>query len=203
MVGDNWDLLPGSGVNLEEYKLLPLPSGDNVNFIFIGRIMKLKGIDEYLYAARQIRRQYKNVNFYIAGFIEENEYKEKIKNYSDAVFYLGFQKNIKDWIARCHCTVLPSHGGEGVPNVLLESAAMGRICVGSDVAGTRDVIEDGKTGYLFEVGNVDSLVSIIKKVLFLDDIARTEMIIAGRKLVERIFNRHIITQNYMEEVDNA
>lgn len=203
MVADNWDILPGSGVNLEQFNVVPMPDGDVINFIFIGRVMKLKGIDEYLDAAKQIKKQYPNTNFYIAGFIEEGEYKQKVESYGNAVIPLGFQKNITSWIQKCHCTILPSHGGEGVPNALLESAAMGRICIGSKIAGTEDVIDDGKTGYLFEAGNVDGLVNAIQKVMQLGEQSRLNMGLAGRSKVEKGFNRKIVIQKYMDEVEKA
>ena len=203
MVRDNWELLPGSGVNLEQFRCMPMPESEKINFIFIGRVMKLKGIDEYLEAARQIKEKYPETNFYIAGFIEEGEYKQKVESYGSAVIPLGFQKNIAEWIQKCHCTVLPSHGGEGVPNVLLESAAMGRICIGSRIPGTEDVIEDGVTGYLFETGRTDDLISAIEKVLLLSDEDRKTMGKAGRRKVENEFDRSIVVNKYLDEVSKA
>lgn len=201
MVKDNYDMLPGSGVNLDQFSLTPLPDGDDVNFIFIGRVMKLKGMDEFLEAAKITREKYPNAHFYIAGFIEEGDYKEKVASYGDAVIPLGFVKDITGEIKECHCTILPSHGGEGVPNVLLESAAMGRLCIGSRIPGTEDVIDAGKTGYLFEAGNVESLVDAIEKVMKLSMEQRTAMGLAGRAKVEREFNRNIVVQKYMDEVE--
>ena len=203
MVKDNWDMLPGSGVNLEQFSVVPLPEGNEVNFIFIGRVMKLKGIDEFLEAARRTKEKYPNTNFYIAGFIEEGEYKEKVASFGNAVVPLGFVKDITGEIKKCHCTILPSHGGEGVPNVLLESAAMGRICIGSKIPGTEDVIDDGRTGYLFEAGNVESLVEAIDKVMRLNDEQMTEMGLAGRSKVENEFNREIVIRKYFDEVEKA
>ena len=203
MVKDNWDMLPGSGVNLSQFSYSPLPEGDEINFIFIGRVMKLKGIDEYLEAARRIKTNHPNTNFYIAGFVEEGEYKEKIESCSDVVTALGFIKDIKNEIRKCHCTILPSHGGEGVPNVLLESAAMGRICIGSRIAGTDTVIDNGKTGYLFEAGNTESLVGAIENVLQLSADEKNRMGLAGREKVEREFDRQIVVERYVEEVEKV
>lgn len=203
MIKDNYDMLPGSGVNLEHFSLTPLMEGNDVNFVFIGRVMKLKGIDEYLEAAKRTKERYPNTNFYIAGFIEEGEYKDKVESYGEAVIPLGFIKDIKAEIKKCHCTILPSHGGEGVPNVLLESAAMGRICIGSRIPGTADVIDDGKTGYLFEAGNTESLVDAIEKVVNLSPEQRENMGITGRMKVEREFNRKIVIQKYIDEVEKA
>lgn len=203
MVRDNYDMLPGSGVNLERFSLVPLPEGKDVNFIFIGRMMKLKGMDEFLEAARRTREKYPNAHFYIAGFIEESEYENKIASYGEAVIPLGFVKDITEAIKKCHCTILPSHGGEGVPNGLLESAAMGRICIGSRIPGIEDIIDDGKTGFLFEAGDADGLVAAIDKVMRLDGVARTDMGLAGRLKVERAFDRNIVVNKYLEEVEMA
>ena len=167
--------------------------------------MKLKGMDEFLEAAKIIREEYSNANFYIAGFIEEGKYKDKVSKYEKvgAVKALGFQKDIVSWIEKCHCTILPSHGGEGVPNVLLESAAMGRICIGSRIAGTEDVIDDGISGYLFEAGNTEELVKAIKAVMNLQWEERIAMGLAGRKKVEKEFNREIVIDKYINEVNMA
>lgn len=202
MVKDNLAMLPGSGVNLEEFTLTDLPTMNEINFIFIGRIMKLKGIEEYLECAKEIKLKYPKTNFYVAGFIEEENYKEIIDDYHEKgiINYIGFQKDIKSWIERCHCTILPSHGGEGVPNVLLESAAMGRVCIASNINGSKDVVEDEVTGYLFESGNANDLINKVEKFLELDYEAKRQMGQAGRKKVEKEFDRKIVINTYLKEI---
>ena len=202
MIGDNYAMLPGSGCNLEENPFVPMPSTDVIRFIFVGRVMRLKGIDEFLEAAKKIKSQYKNTEFIVAGWIEEESYKQIIdENFKKGIInYIGFRKDIKEWIAKCHCTVLPSHGGEGVPNVLLESAATGRICIGSRINGIIDVIDDNVTGYLFETGNADDLAEQIEKFLKLSLEKKTAMGISGRKKIERLFGRNLIVQRYLDEV---
>jgi glycosyltransferase involved in cell wall biosynthesis len=205
MVRNNYEMLPGSGVNLEQYSVSDLPSDKETNFIFIGRVMELKGIDQYLKCAKTIKENYPSTNFYIAGFIEEDRYKEIIDAYHarGIINYIGFQKEIKSWIERCHCTILPSHGGEGVPNVLLESAAMGRICITSKISGSKDVVVDGVSGYLFETGNAEDLTNHVEKILELDYEAKKQFGLAGRKKVEKDFDRQIVIDAYFNEVENA
>lgn len=205
LVKNNYAILPGSGVNLEQYKVKDLPSKDGLNFIFIGRVMELKGIEQYLECAKSIKEKYSNTSFYIAGFIEEEKYKVMIEEYSakEVVVFLGFQKDIKSWIEKCHCTILPSHGGEGIPNVLLESAAMGRICIATKINGSMDVIDDGKTGYLFEIGNAQDLIDKVENLIALDFEVQMQMGIAGRKKVEKEFNRQIVIQKYLDEVNKV
>lgn len=205
LVFNNYEMLPGSGCNLEEHAYQPMPEDNVTRFIFIGRVMKLKGIDEYLEAAKRIKGKYSNTEFLIAGWNEEEEYKKIVVDYQERGFvnYIGFRDDIGDWIAKCHCTVLPSHGGEGVPNVLLESAATGRACIGSMINGTMDVIEDGVTGYLFETGKADSLAEQIEKFLNLSAEEKAEMGRAGREKVEREFDRQIVIKKYCDEVVKA
>lgn len=202
MIKDNFAMLPGSGCNLEEHPYIPLPDNSICRFIFIGRVMHLKGIDEYLEAARIIKNKYLNTEFYIAGWIEEDKYNEIIKKQVDSgvVRYIGFRKDIKDWIAKCHCTVLPSHGGEGIPNVLLESAATGRICIGSNTNGINDVIEDGVTGYIFEKAIASDLASKIERVICMSKSELQNMSIMARKRIESRFDRNIVIKLYKDEV---
>lgn len=203
MVLDNYEMLPGSGCNLEQHAYKPLPDTNHLNFIYIGRVMKLKGIDEYLECAKRIKEKYPNTTFYIAGWNEEPEYMAKVEEAQKKgwVEYIGFRKDIDRWIERCHCTILASYGGEGVPNVLLESAATGRICIASNINGSRDVIDDGKTGFLFEVGNSIDLTNKVERFIALSYEEKSAMGLAGRKKMEKEFDRNIVVQKYMKELD--
>lgn len=205
LVKNNYAMLPGSGCNLQQHIFKPLPEGNEIRFIFIGRVMKLKGIDQYLQAAEIIRKKYPNTKFFIAGWNEQPDYMRLVEEAQKAgwVEYIGFRKDIDQWIEKCHCTILPSHGGEGVPNVLLESAATGRICIGSKINGTMDVIENGKNGYLFNTGDGVDLARQIEKFILLSPEKRSAMGKAGREKVEHEFDRRIVINAYMNEVDNC
>ncbi|MGF7057743.1 glycosyltransferase family 4 protein [Brassicibacter mesophilus] len=204
MVKDNYAILPGSGVNLEQFQVSELPYGVDTNFIFMGRVMELKGIDQYLETARVVKEKYQYANFYIAGFIEEEKYKSIIEEYHSKgiIDYIGFQKDIKSWIEKCHCTILPSHGGEGVPNVLLESAAMGRVCIASKINGSKDVIDDGVTGYLFETRSAEDLADKVMSFLKLNFEDKVKMGLAGRAKVEKEFDRQIVSDRYLDVIKN-
>lgn len=205
LVRNNYEMLPGSGCNIEEYSFKPMPEDEVIRFIFVGRVMKLKGIEEYLESAKNIKTNYPNTEFFIAGWNEEEDYKNIVADYQQKGFvnYIGFRRDIGHWIARCNCTVLPSHGGEGVPNVLLESAATGRACIGSKINGTIDVIDDGVTGYLFESGNAKSLTEQIEKFLNLSADEKANMGKSGREKVVREFDRQIVIRKYCDEVAKA
>ena len=203
MIGFNYEMLPGSGCNLEEHPYTEMPDDGVVRFLFIGRVMKLKGIDEYLKAAEILKTRYPNTEFIIAGWNEEEEYQKIVAESQEKGFvnYIGFRDDINDWIAKCNCTVLPSHGGEGVPNVLLESAAMGRICIGSNIPGTANVIDDGVTGYLFESEDVEGLVAAMERVVTMGPDCRSAMGLAGHEKIKAEFDRQIVIDKYIDEVE--
>lgn len=202
LVRNNYAMLPGSGCNLQQHVYRLLPEGEEIRFLFIGRVMKLKGIDQYLQAAKIIKNKYPNTKFLIAGWNEQPEYMKLVEEAQNAGFvdYIGFRKDIDLWIEKCHCVILPSHGGEGVPNVLLEAAATGRICIGSNINGTMDVIEDGKTGFLFKTGDAKDLALQIEKFMLLSKEEKAAMGKAAREKVEREFDRQIVIKAYLDEV---
>ena len=203
MVKDNWDMLPGSGVNLEQHALAPMPDDGEIRFLYIGRIMAVKGIDQYLQCAKAIRARHRDTRFYLAGFIEEAALEPVMKEYTEAgiVEYLGFRDDIDDWIRHCHCTVLPSLGGEGVPNVLLESAATGRACIASNINGSREVIEDDVTGYLYPVGDTEALIDRVERFLALSSAERQAMGLRGHEKAAREFDREKVIARYVEEAE--
>ena len=95
MVKNNYDLLPGSGVNLSQHSLTEMPGEEEIRFIYVGRVMAVKGIDEYLECARVIRELIPNTKFYIAGFTEEEKYRQMVEHYASigVVEDLGFQND--------------------------------------------------------------------------------------------------------------
>ena len=203
MVRDNWDMLPGSGVNLEQHAFSPMPEGDTVGFIYIGRVMAVKGVEQFMDCARAIRREHPGTRFYMAGFIEEERYKALVDEYvkDGSIEYLGFRKDIDEWIGKCCCTVLPSLGGEGVPNVLLESAASGRACIATRIPGSVDTIDDGVTGFIYTPGSTEELISCVESFLALSPDERAAMGRAGRVKMEKEFDREIVIDKYIREVE--
>lgn len=202
LVKNNYEMLPGSGCNLEEHKFVEMPSDEKVKFIFIGRVMRLKGIDQYLEAARMVKAKHPDAEFIIAGWNEEEKYKKIVEDCMNEgiVNYIGFRKDISEWMRKCHCTVLPSLGGEGVPNVLLESAATGRALIASRINGSSDVVADGENGYLFTPGNAAELAECMEKFIKLTYEEKVAMGKAGRARVEEKFDRHIVINKYLDEL---
>lgn len=197
-------ILPGSGVNLEKFKPLPYPTNKKVIFTYIARIMRAKGIDHFLDAAKAIRGEYPNTEFHICGYCEE-DYKNIIDEAveKNIVVYHGLVKDIKQYELMSSCIVLPSFHPEGVSNVLLEAAASARPIITTNRPGCRDAVEDGVSGFLIKERSTEDLIEKIKQFMNLSVEQRTQMGIAGRKKMEKEFDRNIVVKAYMREIESA
>lgn len=210
LVKKKYQLIPGSGVNTERFPLQSYPEGGNgvtgekVVFNYIGRVLRDKGVDDYIEAAKRIKAKYPNTEFNILGFIEptEKQYKDVLQNLEEQgiVFYRGQQKDVRPFIERAHAIIHPSTYGEGMSNVLLENASSGRFIITTDNAGCRETLIDGVTGYMYHGGNVDELVSQIEKFLALDNNDRKSMGIQGREYVQSHFSRDIVVRAYLRKI---
>lgn len=210
MVKGDYKLIPGSGVNTDRYPLQPYPEGGDgkvgapVVFNYIGRILHDKGVDDYIEAARRIKKEYPQTEFNMLGFIEPTEihYEQDLKELEaqGVVIYRGSQKDVKPFIARAHATIHPSTYGEGMSNVLLESASSGRFLITTNNPGCQETVEDGKTGYIYQGGNVDALVASIENFLALSNKERQKMGEAGRERVVKNFSREIVIEAYKSKI---
>lgn len=195
------DLLPGSGVNLNNYVVAEYPNGDTVDFVFVSRIMKEKGIDQYLDAAKAIRKNHPGTRFHICGFCEQ-AYEEELQklNADGTIIYHGLVKDMAAIYRQMGCTVHPTYYPEGLSNVLLESAASGRPIITTDRAGCREVVDNGVNGFVVKEKDSRDLIEKIEKFLTLSKEERKAMGLAGRAKVEREFDRQIVIKAYMEEM---
>lgn len=186
-------LLNGAGVNLKHYVPTKYPMDDGkTNFLFVGRIMKEKGIEELFDAMKGLLKEGILCSLDILGGYEE-DYGEKIKEYEKEGWlrYHGYQEDIRPFVRNCHCLVLPSWH-EGMANTNLEGAAMARPLITSDIAGCREAVVDGISGYLCRKKNVESLYLTMKKFVNLPHEERKKMGAAGRKHMEDNFDREKI-----------
>lgn len=193
--------LPGSGVNLARFIHYSFPNNDTVDFVFISRLMKEKGIDQYLDAAKYIKEKYPYTRFHICGFCEK-EYEEQMEQLkeNDTVIYHGMVKDITTVLKDIHCVVHPTYYPEGLSNVLLEACACARPIITTDRAGCREVIDDGVNGFVVKQQDSDDLIKQIEKFLALTNAERYQMGINGRKKVEREFDRNIVINAYLREI---
>lgn len=192
--------LPGSGVNLDKFQPLPYPSEEEpVRFIYVARVMKAKGIEEFFEAAHLVKEKYPNTEFHICGFCEE-DYKEILeqKSASGEVIYHGLVDNVMDYEKSCHCVVLPSFHPEGISNVLLEGAACARPLITTDHAGCRETVDDGVTGFIVRQRDGKDLAEKMLHFIELPYAQKMKMGLEGRKKIEHEFDREIVVNNYMD-----
>lgn len=197
-------LIPGSGVNLLHHAFEEYPSNDRViNFLFIGRIMKDKGINELLIATSKVKEIYPNVQFNLIGRIEDdsNDLLREHEN-NKTIKYHSRQSDVHSFIKDCHAIINPSYH-EGMSNVLLEAASTGRPILASKIPGCRETFEEGVSGFGFEVRNANDLVETIIKFIQLPNEKKKMMGIAGRKKIEKEFDRNIVIEAYMDEINKV
>ncbi len=194
--------IPGSGVNLSEFTYQPYPeNNDEIIFNYVARIVKVKGIDEMLECAKRVKKEYPKVKFVIYGDYDDYSYQKVISDFEKMgiVEYGGIQINMKPFIETAHAVIHPSYY-EGMTNVVLEHSAMGRVCIGSKIPGVCEGIDDNKTGFLFDVKDIGSMVEAVKKFINLPYEEKVAMGKAAREKMERYFSRDIVTNVYLEEL---
>ena len=204
VVRSEYDMLPGSGVNLERYAALEYPHGETVDFVFISRVMSAKGIDQFLDAAKYIRSKYAFTRFHVCGSCDE-DYTEELKMLDEegVITYHGQVSDIRTVHGFSACTVHPTYYPEGMSNVLLESCASARPIITTDRAGCREIVEDGVNGYVVKPKDASDVISKIEEFLALSWEQRRNMGLAGREKVVKEFDRRIVIEKYLAEIDGV
>lgn len=174
----NVEILGGIGLNLEAYQYSPLPEKEkDIRFLFIGRLLKEKGINEFVLAAKKVKELYPKVTFTVLGAVDKanpgalkiDELEHLIS--SNIIEYPGYVNNITNWIANSHVFVLPSYR-EGVPRSTQEAMAIGRPIITTDVPGCRETVINGLNGFLVEKWNPQALAG--KMIYFIEHPERIE-----------------------------
>lgn len=198
---DNAVKLNGAGVDLIEYPQSEYPNIDQgIRFLFIGRIMKDKGIEEFLESARIIKRIYTNAYFDIVG-PNEDDYEYKLQEFENQgiIKYHGSQKDVIPFIQSCHCFVLPSYH-EGMANTLLESAAIGRPLIASDISGCREIIRENNNGFLVKPKDVFDLVNKLEQFIKLSYQEMLNMSVESRKIAECNFDKVTVVNETLKNI---
>lgn len=196
-------ILPGSGVNLNAHRTAPYPNSDGkIRFLFIARVMREKGIDLYLAAAKRICEAHGNAEFHVCGQCDDKNYLDRLEDAEKAgyIVYHGEQKDMVPFYDAAHCIVHPSYYPEGMSNVLLEAAAHGRPIITTDRAGCRETVEDGKSGFIIPIKDEDALTDALERFLKMSWEQKRDMGLAGRAKIEREFDREIVVEKYLDEI---
>lgn len=200
--GQKYLLIPGSGVNIEDFKYLEYPPKSTIHFIYVGRVMKAKGIDYYLELAKTFKAKYKNTTFHILGDYEE-DYQLLLDDYQRKgyIVYHGKVDDVRKFYEIAHAIVHPTFH-EGMSNVLLEAASSGRPLIASNIPGCVEIIDEGVNGFTFDLKNQFSLNATIDKFINLSYEKKKQMGLNARESVTLKFDRKKIVNIYLDVIKN-
>lgn len=190
----------GSGVNVDKYELEEYPGNKKPKFLYVGRLMKEKGIEEYLYCAKKYANR---AEFDIIGYCEE-AYEDEVKELQQQgiLRFHGFQSDVKSFYKKADAIIIASYH-EGMSNVLLEAAATGRPVLATNIPGCKEAVEDNMTGLLFAPRSADALESTIEYFLSMPMKQREAMGRAARVKMEQEFDRMKVVESYVEEINRV
>ena len=201
--------IPGSGVDFE--KFIPIESTEKNKdfvFLFIGRLIRDKGIFEFVKAARMIHAKYPKVLFQMLGPLWQQNLKSntiskaELKSWIDEgiVEYMGETKDVRKYVAQADCIVLPSYR-EGTSNILLEAASMEKPAITCNTTGCKEIVEDNVTGFLCKVKDSNDLADKMEKMLLLSPEERFEMGKKAREKIIREFDKKIVLTAYLNAIE--
>ena len=192
-------VLPGAGVNVSQYPYRPRCKKEPVRFLFVGRFMREKGLDELFSAMERLQTTHPDrAVLDLVGFFED-AYREEVEALTGkglAVFH-GFQTDPRPFYEKADCVVLPSYH-EGMSNVLLEAAAMGCPLITSDIPGCREAVSDGVSGYLCNVQDADSLYRAMVRILEHSPVELADMGRRGAEKIRREFDREQVVRTTVQ-----
>ncbi len=201
--------IPGSGIDHEFYKPMPRRQPDDkFVFLFISRLVRDKGIVEYVEAARVLKQFYPKLVCRVLGPIwtqnlkDNTVTKEEIDQWEKEgiIEYTGEAKDVRSFIADADCIVLPSYR-EGTSNVLLEASAMERPVITCNTTGCKEIVEERVTGMLCKVQDAADLAAKMKDMMLLPEAQRIQMGIAARKKVVKEFDKQIVINAYQQAIE--
>ncbi len=194
-------VLAGAGVNLDEFTYLPYPEvTDGVRFLFVGRIMQEKGVDELFQVIPEICEKYPGTTFDFIGWYEDN-YKEVVENLERQGYirFLGWQAEVRPFYEQSHCIVHPSWH-EGMSNTLLEGAASGRPLITNDIHGCKEAVDDTINGFLCQKKSAESLKKSLNTFMQLSHEEKIAMGKAGREKMTREFDKYRVVKKTLGEI---
>lgn len=196
---ENTVVLNGAGVNTETYGYQPYPHNEKVKFLFVGRVMKEKGIDELFEAMKRLVGEGVPCFLDVVGPFEE-DYKAKLGEYEKSgwLTYHGYQEDVKPFITTCDCFVLPSYH-EGMANTNLECASLGRPIITSNIPGCMEAVVGG-SGLLCSPKNAESLYQAMKAMTEKTREERERMGQIGRKHMEDVFDKKKVVEDTIKQL---
>jgi len=203
-------LVPGSGVNLKHFhpdfcKKIKKAS-KNFVFLFVGRLLKEKGIEELVEAVKIVKSKYPEIELWLLGRIDKDNpsaiSEKKLESWQKLglVKYLGFVDDVRPFLCQADCFVFPSYYREGIPKSLLEASAMEKPIIGTQSVGCQEVIEEGKNGFLVPPRDSEKLALAMIKMIEISEEKRKEMGKLARQKVLEEFDEEKVVKKYLEEI---
>lgn len=196
-------LLGGIGINLEDYPFSAKQLNDNITFIFVGRLLKEKGINEYVNAAKIVKNKYPKTKFVVLGAPDNSNFgslrQTDIENLvqTNLIVYPGRVDNVARWVEDSDVFVLPSYYREGIPKSTQEAMAIGRAVITTDVPGCRETVIDGVNGFI--VPKWDSQALAEKMIYFIEHPEKvTQMGEESYKIAQERFDSHKVNKRMLE-----
>jgi len=202
-------LVPGSGINLEQFKLIEpeeRPDGPDFVFLFVGRLLENKGIREYEQAAEALSLSFPRVEWRVLGSLDENNStsltRQDLERWNECNFikYLGYVDDVKIPMAHSDCVVLPSYR-EGSSRVLMEAGAIGRPVITTNTPGCADLVLDGVTGLLCEPRDATSLEKVMRQMLVSSRSARCQMGLRANAHIRAHYDEQIVISRYLAAIE--
>ena len=198
--------IPGEGVDLEHFRCCQKPkAASNISFLLVARMLRDKGVREFVAAARAIRRRHPLAKFSLLGFLDVKNPEAISTEQMDewvaegVVTYLGASSDVRPWLERATCVVLPSYR-EGLSMTLLEAAAMGRPMVASDVPGCREIVRDGVNGFLCKPRDSESLELAMERMISVERSVLAQFSRRSREIVETNFDQKYVIDAYLKAI---
>jgi len=200
-----YDIIPGSGINTSKWKNQDCNINKGKNILFCARLIKDKGINEYLESARVIKKKYSDIIFNVVGVLgvdNKTSISENLLNQfidDGTIQYLGESSNMKKTISDHDICILPSYR-EGMSRFLLESASMKKPIITTNVPGCKEIVKDAYNGFLCKPKNIEDLVDKIEKMINLSEDKRIKFGIRGRRLIKEFFEEDLVIKKYISVI---
>ena len=202
-------VIPGSGVDTDRFcpDFSVPPPEQSAHFLYVGRLLLSKGIEDFIRAAEKVKYLYPECSFTIIGehdplndiYISRESLDMALSG--GFVNYKGNVRSVRDELVKADCVVLPSRYREGVPRALLEAAAMGKPLIAADSVGTREPVEDGVNGFLVPPSDPDQLAASMIAFVRLSSDNKRSMGVESRRIAMERFSDSIVIQAYHDLLD--
>jgi glycosyltransferase involved in cell wall biosynthesis len=180
---------------------------ETFTFLMVSRLLWDKGVGEYVESARRIKEKFPQVRFWLLGPLDRGNPsavpEEKLREWVEEglVEYLGVAEDVRPFICKADCVVLPTYYREGLPRTILEAMAMEKPVITTDAPGCREAVIDGFNGFLVKPKDVESLFQAMERMLTLSPEERIKMGKRGRDLVLQKFDEKIVIAKYLEIIE--